>query len=81
MAYPINNGCSYTKSISNGYRSCPHPQPFSPRRREPVSKSLACERGLKAFGIPEKGEGISVALIAGFGIKRRGNAIITPPLE
>ncbi|GEM_PF-1381379 len=41
----------YTKSMSKGYRSCPHPQPFSQGRREPHSKSLFCGRGLKAFGI------------------------------
>jgi len=58
----------YTKSISSGYRSYPHPQPFSPRRREPVSKSLSCGRELKAVGIQEKGEGVSVAFIAGLGI-------------
>jgi len=39
--------------------------------REPHAKFLSHSRGLKAFGIPEKGEGVSVALIASLGIGGR----------
>jgi len=44
------------------------PDPSPKGRREPDSKSLSCGRGLKAFGIQEKGEGVSVVFIARFGI-------------
>ncbi len=44
------------------------PSPSHKERGEPGSKPFSCGRGLKAFGIQEKGAGVSVAFIARFGL-------------